>query len=127
MANELLLCTQSRGLTLFDRRRTEFLVDFFGNFKFRPALIEMGLSHTAKAILMEDAKNRKKESAKNPMPDESAGSQTDPTKISTSLSKNLIPQKNLRLLKSRLAKIKLVMIIWKRFTAIRRRIRKHNA
>ena len=100
---------------------------FFGNFKFRPALIEMGLSHTAKAILMEDAKNRKKESAKNSMPDESVGSQTDPTKISPSLSKNLIPQKNLRRLKRRLAKIKLVMIIWKRFTAIRRRIRKHNA
>ena len=100
---------------------------FFGNFKFRPALIEMGLSHTAKAILMEDAKNRKKESAKNPMPEESVGSQTDPTKISPSLSKNLIPQKNLRRLKRRLAKIKLVMIIWKRFTAIRRRIRKHNA
>ena len=100
---------------------------FFGNFKFRPALIEMGLSHTAKAILMEDAKNRKKESAKNPVPEESAASQTDPTKISTSSSKNLIPQKNLRRLKRRLAKIKLVMIIWKRFTAIRRRIRKHNA
>jgi len=100
---------------------------FFGNFKFRPALIEMGLSHTAKAILMEDAKNRKKESAKNPVPDESAASQTDPTKISTSSSKNLIPQKNLRRLKRRLAKIKLVMIIWKRIIAIRRRIRKHNA
>jgi glycosyltransferase involved in cell wall biosynthesis len=100
---------------------------FFGNFKFRPALIEMGLSHTAKAILMEEAKNRKKESAKNPVPDESAASQTDPTKISTSSSKNLIPQKNLRRLKRRLAKIKLVMIIWKRIIAIRRRIRKHNA
>ena len=100
---------------------------FFGNFKFRPALIEMGLSHTAKAILMEDAKNRKKESAKNPVPDESAASQTDPTKISTSSSKNLIPQKNLRRLKRRLAKIKLMMIIWKRIIAIRRRIRKHNA
>ena len=100
---------------------------FFGNFKFRPALIEMGLSHTAKAILMEDAKNRKKDSAKNPVPEESAASQTDPTKISTSSSKNLIPQKNLRRLKRRLAKIKLVMIIWKRIIAIRRRIRKHNA
>ena len=100
---------------------------FFGNFKFRPALIEMGLSHTAKAILMEDAKNRKKESAKNPVPEESAASQTDPTKISTSSSKNLIPQKNLRRLKRRLAKIKLVMIIWKRIIAIRRRIRKHHA
>ena len=100
---------------------------FFGNFKFRPALIEMGLSHTAKAILMEDAKNRKKDSAKNPVPEESAASQTDPTKISTSSSKNLIPQKNSRRLKRRLAKIKLVMIIWKRFTAIRRRVRKHNA
>jgi glycosyltransferase involved in cell wall biosynthesis len=100
---------------------------FFGNFKFRPALIEMGLSHTAKAILMEEAKNRKKESAKNPVPDESAASQTDPTKISTSSSKNLIPQKNLRRLKRRLTKIKLVMIIWKRIIAIRRRIRKHNA
>jgi len=100
---------------------------FFGNFKFRPALIEMGLSHTAKAILMEDAKNRKKESAKNPVPDESAASQTNPTKISTSSSKNLIPQKNLRHLKRRLAKIKLVIIIWKRIISIRRRIRKHNA
>ncbi len=100
---------------------------FFGNFKFRPALIEMGLSHTAKAILMEDAKNRKKESAKNPVPDESAASQTDPAKISTSSSKNLIPQKNLRRLKRRLAKIKLVMIIWKRIIAVRRRIRKRNA
>ena len=100
---------------------------FFGNFKFRPALIEMGLTRTAKAILMEDTKNRKKESAKNPVPDESAASQTDPTKISTSSSKNLIPQKNLRRLKRRLAKIKLVMIIWKRVIAIRRRIRKHNA
>ena len=100
---------------------------FFGNFKFRPALIEMGLSHTAKAILMEDAKNRKKESAKNPVPEESAASQTDPTKISTSSSKNLIPHKNLRRLKRRLAKIKLVMIIWKRIIAIRRRIRKHHA
>lgn len=100
---------------------------FFGNFKFRPALIEMGLSHTAKAILMEDAKNRKKESAKNPVSDESAASQTDLTKISTSLGKILIPQKNLRRLKRRLAKIKLVMIIWKRIIAIRRRIRKHNA
>ena len=100
---------------------------FFGNFKFRPALIEMGLSHTAKAILMEDAKNRKKESAKNPVPDESAASQTDLTKISTRSGKNLIPKKNPRRLKRRLAKIKLVMIIWRRFTAIRRRVRKHNA
>ena len=100
---------------------------FFGNFKFRPALIEMGLSRTAKAILMEDAKNRKKESAKNPAHYESAASQTDLTKISTRLGKNLIPQKNLRGLKRRLAKIKLVMIIWRRFTAIRRRVRKHNA
>lgn len=100
---------------------------FFGNFKFRPALIEMGLSHTAKAILMEEAKNRKKESAKNSVPDEIPASQTDLTKISTRLGKNLIPKKNLRRLKRRLAKIKLVMIIWQRFTAIRRRIRKHNA
>jgi hypothetical protein len=100
---------------------------FFGNFKFKPALIEMGLTRTAKAILTEHAKNRKKESAKNPVPDESAASQTDLTKISPSLGKNLIPQKNLRRLKRRLAKIKLVKIIWNRIIAIRRRIRKHNA
>jgi hypothetical protein len=100
---------------------------FFGNFKFRPALIEMGLTRTAKAILTEHAKNHKKESAKNPVLQESAASQTDLTKISTSLGKNLIPQKNLRRVKKRLAKIKLVMMIWKRIIAIRRRKRKHNA
>ncbi|MEY3166475.1 MAG: hypothetical protein RLZZ343_278, partial [Actinomycetota bacterium] len=55
---------------------------FFGNLKFLPALIEMGLSHTAKAFLTEHAKNRKKESAKNPVLQKSVGSQTDPTNIS---------------------------------------------
>jgi len=89
---------------------------FFGNFKFRPALIEMGLSHTAKAILMEDAKNRKKESAKNPVPDESVGAQTNPTNASTPLRNNLLSKKILRRVKRRLAKIKLLSILWKKFS-----------
>ena len=90
---------------------------FFGNFKFRPALIEMGLTHTAKAILTEHAKNRKKESAKNPVLQESVGSQTDPTNISTRLSKNLIFQKNLKRVKKRLAKIKLLRILRKKLSS----------
>jgi hypothetical protein len=89
---------------------------FFGNLKFLPALIEMGLSHTAKAFLTEHAKNRKKESAKNPVLQKSVGSQTDPTNISTPLSKNLILQKNLRRVKRRLAKIKLLRILRKQLS-----------
>ena len=87
---------------------------FFGNFKFRPVLIEMGLSHTAKAILTEHAKNRNIESAKNPVLQESIASQTDPTKAFTRLSKNLILQKNLKRVKRQLGKIKLLRIVRKK-------------
>ena len=87
---------------------------FFGNFKFRPVLIEMGLSHTAKAILTEHAKNRNIESVKNPVLQESIASQTDPTKAFTRLSKNLILQKNLKRVKRQLGKIKLLRIVRKK-------------
>ncbi len=89
---------------------------FFGNFKFRPALIEMGLSHTAKAILTEHDNNRKKESAEKPVLEESVGSQTNLTKASTQLRSNLLSRKILRRVKSRLAKIKLLRILWKKLS-----------
>jgi hypothetical protein len=88
---------------------------FFGNFKFKPALIEMGLSHTAKAILTEHAKNRKKESTKNLVLEESVGSQTNLTKASTPLKNDLLSQKILRRVKRRLAKIKLPRVPRKKF------------
>lgn len=90
---------------------------FFGNFKFRPALIEMGLSHTAKAILTEHAKNRKKESAENPVLEESVGSQKNLTKASTPLRSNLPSQKILRRVKRRLAKIELLRILRRKLSS----------
>lgn len=87
---------------------------FFGNFKFKPALIEMGLTRTAKKILTEHAKNRKKESAENPVLEESVGSQTNLTKASIPLRSNLLSQKIPRRVKRRLAKIELLRILRKK-------------
>ena len=89
---------------------------FFGNFKFKPALIEMGLTRTAKKILTEHAKNRKKESTENPVLEESVGSQTNLTKASTPLRSNLLSQKILRRVKRRLAKIELLRILRKKLS-----------
>ncbi|MEI8392196.1 MAG: glycosyltransferase family A protein [Actinomycetes bacterium] len=80
---------------------------FFGNFKFKPILIEMGLSHTAKKILSDHAKNLRNETA-NASLKELIEAKTDPTKISSRLSKNIIRQKNLNRMKKRLAKIELI-------------------
>ena len=90
---------------------------FFGNFKFKPALIEMGLTRTAKKILTEHAKTRKKESAKILLLEESEGPQKEPPVNSTQLSMNLILQKNLRRVKRRLVKVRLIRMIRKKLSS----------
>jgi hypothetical protein len=76
----------------------------------------MGLTRTAKKILTEHAKNRKKESTENPVLEESVGSQTNLTNISTPLRSNLLSQKILRRVKRRLAKIELLRILRKKLS-----------
>ena len=89
---------------------------FFGNFKFRPALIEMGLTSTAKKILTEHAENLRKKSGKNLILEESMRTRKNLAKGSTPLRSNLLSQKNLRRVKRRLAKIQLVRTLRKKLS-----------
>ena len=90
---------------------------FFGNFKFKPAQIEMGLTRTAQKILQEHRKNLRKKSPKNPLLEESIQSQTNPTKALTPFKAQSNTQKNLAHVKRRLAKIKLIRILRKKLSS----------
>ena len=86
---------------------------FFGNFKFKPAMIEMGLTHTAKKILQEHRKNLQK----NLLLEESVQSQTNPTKALTPFKAHSNTLKNLAHVKRRLEKIKLIRILRKKMSS----------